>query len=188
MTQELAAEKGFGVDVAGFEKALAAHQETSREGAKQKFAGGLADHSEQSVRYHTATHLLHQALRTVLGAHVEQKGSNITPKRLRFDFVHTDKMTPEEIVAVEALVNEQIEAGLPVIRSEMTVPEAKAAGALGLFEDKYGERVSVYSIGDFSCEICGGPHVKNTSTLGTFRITKEQSASAGVRRIKAVME
>ncbi len=168
------------------------HQEKSRQGAKQKFAGGLADHSEEVKRLHTATHLLHAALRQVLGEHVIQKGSNITKERLRFDFSHPDKMTPEQIRAVEDLVNEQIKKGLPVYFEEMTVEEAKAKGAIGLFTQKYGDKIKVYTIGDkdkpFSREICGGPHVKNTSELGKFRIVKEQASSAGVRRIKAVLE
>ena len=168
------------------------HQEKSRQGAKQKFAGGLADHSEEVKRLHTATHLLHAALRQVLGEHVIQKGSNITKERLRFDFSHPDKMTPEQIRAVEDLVNQQIEKGLPVYFEEMTVEEAKAKGAIGLFTQKYGDKIKVYTIGDkdkpFSREICGGPHVKNTSELGKFRIVKEQASSAGVRRIKAVLE
>ncbi len=164
------------------------HKEVSRKGLDQKFKGGLADHSDMSVKYHTATHLLHQALRLVLGDHVLQKGSNITPKRLRFDFSHPDKMTDEQKQAVEDLVNEQITAAIPVTREEMTVAEAKAQGALGLFEDKYANSVHVYKVGDFSIEICGGPHVSTTGTLGIFRITKEASASAGVRRIKAVLE
>ncbi len=168
------------------------HQEKSRQGAKQKFAGGLADHSEEVKRLHTATHLLHAALRKILGEHVIQKGSNITKERLRFDFSHPEKMTPEQIKAVEDLVNEQIQKGLPVYFEEMTVEEAKAKGAIGLFTQKYGDKIKVYTIGDkdqpFSREICGGPHVNNTSELGRFRIVKEQASSAGVRRIKAVLE
>ncbi len=188
LTQELAAEHKLTMEMGGFEEALKGHQDKSREGAKQKFAGGLADHSKESVQYHTATHLLHQALRDVLGDHVFQKGSNITAERLRFDFSHTDKMTDEEIKKTEDIVNEKIQAGMPVTREETTVEEAKKRGALGLFEHKYGEKVSMYSMGDFSCEICGGPHVENTNELGTFKITKEESAGGGVRRIKAVLE
>jgi alanyl-tRNA synthetase len=148
----------------------------------------LADHSTEAIQYHTATHLLHQALRDTLGQHVLQKGSNITRHRLRFDFSHPSQLTPEEIEKVEKLVNKKIQEGLPVKREEMTVQQAKQEGALGLFEQKYGEKVSVYSIGDFSKEICGGPHVANTGLLGSFKITKQESAGAGVRRIKAVLE
>jgi alanyl-tRNA synthetase len=187
LTQELARERGLTVEMGSFEEALAHHQIKSREATKGKFAGGLADHSEMSVKYHTATHLLHQALRTVLGSHVLQKGSNITPERLRFDFSHPQKMTAQEIQKVEDLVNEQIQRDLKVIREEMTVEQAKDKGALGLFEHKYGEKVSVYTMGDFSCEICGGPHVEHTGTLGKFTIDKEESASSGVRRIKATL-
>jgi len=188
MTQELAQEARLSVDRAGFDAALKQHQDLSRSTSAQKFKGGLADHSEKSVHYHTATHLLHQALRTVLGEHVLQRGSNITPERLRFDFSHPAKMTPEQINAVEALVNTQIKADLLVKRVETTVSEAKELGALGLFEHKYGDTVSMYTIGDFSREICGGPHVEHTGVLGTFKITKEEAASAGIRRIKAVFE
>lgn len=188
MTEELAEEHGLKVDRRGFDEAYKKHQEKSREGAKQKFAGGLADHSEQTTKLHTATHLLHQALRNVLGDHVEQKGSNITVERLRFDFTHSEKMTPEEIKKVEDIVNEQISRGLEIKCEEMSPEEAKKKGAIGLFESKYGENVKVYSVGDFSMEICGGPHVKNTSELGHFKIKKEKSSSAGVRRIKAVLE
>lgn len=188
LTQEMAKEKGLTVDMGGFEEALKSHQDTSRSAAAGKFKGGLADHSEMSVKYHTATHLLHKALRTVLGEHVLQRGSNITPERLRFDFSHPTKMTPEEIEAVVALVNEQITQDLQVTREEMAVEEAKQRGALGLFEHKYGDKVSVYTMGDFSCEICGGPHVEHTGVLGKFVITKEESAGAGLRRIKAILE
>lgn len=187
MTQELAKENGLEVDVEGYEKAYEKHQELSRAGAKEKFAGGLADHSEQTTKLHTATHLLHQALRNVLGDHVEQKGSNITVDRLRFDFTHPDKMTPEQITEVEKIVNEQIKRELPVSCEEMSVKEAKEKGAIGLFESKYGDTVKVYSMGDYSKEICGGPHVENTKELGSFKIKKEQSSSAGVRRIKAII-
>ncbi|MCD6109774.1 alanine--tRNA ligase [bacterium] len=188
MTQELAKENKILVDMDGYKKAFEKHQELSRVGAEKKFSGGLADHSEQTTKLHTATHLLDQALRNVLGPHVKQKGSNITVDRLRFDFSHPDKMTPEQIKEVEYIVNEQIKKGLDVTYEEMTVDEAKKRGAIGLFESKYGEKVKVYKIGDFSMEICGGPHVKNTRDLGKFRIKKEQSSSAGVRRIKAVLE
>jgi alanyl-tRNA synthetase len=187
LTQELAAEHGFTVDVEGFDKAFAKHQEASRSGAEKNFKGGLADHSEMTTALHTATHLLHQALRMVLGDHVGQKGSNITADRLRFDFTHPDKMTPEQIKEVEQIVNEQIERDLPVSMKVMSLEEAKEAGAIAFFESKYEEQVKVYSIGDFSKEVCGGPHVERTGTMGRFKIKKEQSSSAGVRRIKAVL-
>ncbi|MCL5093888.1 MAG: alanine--tRNA ligase-related protein [Patescibacteria group bacterium] len=188
---ELAQEKGLFVDVEGFRAEFEKHQEISRKGAEKKFKGGLETGGEIETKYHTATHLLHKALKVVLGDHVKQAGSNITAERLRFDFTHPEKMTPEEITEVENLVNEQIKASLPVSAKEMSAEEAKKK-AVGLFEEKYGEKVTVYSIGEpgkeFSVEICGGPHVKNTSELGTFKIVKEESSSAGVRRIKAVLE
>ena len=188
ITVELAGEQQATVDLAQFKKELANHQRLSRTAAAGKFKGGLADHSTASIHFHTATHLLHQALRTVLGDHVLQKGSNITPERLRFDFSHPQKMTAEELQQIETLVNAQIAANLPVQRQEMTVAEAKELGALGLFEHKYGDKVSVYTIGNFSREICGGPHVEHTGILGKFKITKEEAAGAGIRRIKAVFE
>ncbi len=186
--QEEAQSRGKTVDMAGFEAEMHKHQDLSRTASAGKFKGGLQDHSDMSVKYHTATHLLHQALRTVLGEHVFQKGSNITPERLRFDFSHPDKMTPEQIKQTEELVNQQIQKDMTVTREEMSVEQAKEKGALGLFGHKYGDTVSVYTVGDFSCEICGGPHVEHTGTLGTFKITKEESAASGVRRIKAVLE
>lgn len=188
LTEEMSAEKGFTVDKDGFMAAYEQHQELSRKGAEQKFKGGLADHSDQTAALHTATHLLHQALRMVLGEHVAQKGSNITADRLRFDFSHHDKMSAEEIAEVEAIVNRVIDADGEVVMREMTFDEAKNEGAIGLFADRYGERVKVYSIGDFSKEVCGGPHAVRTSQLGKFKIQKEESSSRGVRRIKAVLE
>ncbi|MFA5468350.1 MAG: alanine--tRNA ligase [Sphaerochaetaceae bacterium] len=188
LTEELAAEHGFSVDIEGFEAAFKKHQETSRAGANQQYKGGLADQSERTTALHTATHLLHQALRMVLGKHVEQKGSNITPERLRFDFTHPAPMSKEEIKAVEDLVNSVIERDLPVTSTTMTVEEAKKAGALAFFEGKYGEQVKVYSVGDFSKEVCGGPHVEHTGVMGHFSIKKEQSSSAGVRRLRAVLQ
>ncbi|MGE4454743.1 MAG: alanine--tRNA ligase [Sphaerochaeta sp.] len=188
LTKELAAEHGFAVDEEGFHVAFEKHQEISRSGADKQFKGGLADHSERTTALHTATHLLHKALRTVLGEHVGQKGSNITAERLRFDFTHPSSMTKEEIQAVEDMVNEQIQRKLPVTCETMSVEEAKAQGAIAFFDSKYGEQVKVYSVGDFSKEVCGGPHVENTGDMGHFRILKEQSSSAGVRRIKAVLE
>jgi len=188
ITEELAAEHGMKVDRAGFEEAFKKHQELSKAGAEKTFKGGLADHSEMTTRLHTATHLLHQALRTVLGPHVAQKGSNITVERLRFDFVHPRPMTEEEVRKVQEIVNQQIERDLPVTMEIMTLDQARASGAIALFGEKYEEKVKVYTIGDFSKEVCGGPHVAHTGTLGKFVIQKEQSSSAGVRRIRAVLE
>ncbi|MDC7228222.1 MAG: alanine--tRNA ligase [Spirochaetales bacterium] len=188
ITEELAAEHDFTVDREGFEKAYKKHQELSKQGAEKTFKGGLADQSELTTALHTATHMLHKALRTVLGEHVMQKGSNITTERLRFDFNHPDKMTPEEIKQVEDIVNEQIQRNLPVTMEIMDLEQAKAEGAIAFFADKYEEQVKVYTIGDFSKEVCGGPHVENTGNMGTFKIKKEQSSSAGVRRIRAVLQ
>ena len=188
LTEELAAEHGFTVDTEGFDAAFQKHQEVSRAGAEQQFKGGLADHSELTTALHTATHLLHQALRTVLGTHVGQKGSNITPERLRFDFTHDAPMTADQVQQVEDIVNSVIARDLPVSFETMTIEEAKAQGAIAFFESKYGEQVKVYSVGDFSKEVCGGPHVTSTGAMGHFKIQKEQSSSAGVRRIKAVLE
>ncbi|MDD3412058.1 MAG: alanine--tRNA ligase [Eubacteriales bacterium] len=187
MTMELAKEQNLTVDLDGYNACFKKHQETSHAGAEQRFKGGLADHSEQTARLHTATHLLHAALRKVLGTEVAQKGSNITAERLRFDFSFGRKMTKEELAEVEKLVNEYIAAAAPITCEEMTVPEAKAQGAIGLFESKYGEQVKVYTMGPFSKEICGGPHASNTGDLVSFKIQKEESSSAGVRRIKAVI-
>ncbi len=187
LTEELAAEHGFTVDMDGFNAAFQKHQEISRAGAEKQFKGGLADQSELTTALHTATHLLHQALRSVLGDHVGQKGSNITPQRLRFDFTHEGAMTPEEIKEVEDLVNDVIARDLPVTHATMSIEEAKEQGAIAFFESKYGEQVTVYSVGDFSKEVCGGPHVERTGTMGHFSIKKEQSSSAGVRRIRATL-
>ena len=188
MTTEFAAEKGLTVDVEGFQAKFAEHQKKSQLGSEQRFKGGLADHSEKTTKLHTATHLLQAALRKVLGDEVAQKGSNITEERLRFDFSFSRPMTKEEVAEAQRLVNEAIQAKLPISCQEMTVEEAKAQGAIGLFGDKYGEVVKVYSMGDFSKEICGGPHAENTGDLGTFVISKEQSSSSGVRRIKAELK
>ena len=187
VTQEIANERGLSVDVDAYEKAYAEHQAKSRMAGEKLFKGGLADSSEETTRLHTATHLLHEALRRVLGPHVEQKGSNITPERLRFDFSHAEKMTKEQVEAVEKLVNEAIAKSHEVHLENMTVDQAKARGAIGLFEDRYADRINVYFIGDFSTEICGGPHVRNTRELGKFKIQKEEASSRGVRRIKAVL-
>ena len=187
ITMEMAEEKGIGVDVEGFEERFKKHQETSHAGAEQRFKGGLADNSEETAKLHTATHLLHAALRKVLGPEVAQKGSNITAERLRFDFSFGRKMTDEEKAEVERLVNSYIQGAAPIVCEEMTVAEAKEKGAIGLFESKYGERVKVYTMGEYSMEICGGPHASNTGDLKSFKIKKEEASSAGVRRIKAVI-
>ncbi|MFP3041320.1 alanine--tRNA ligase [Treponema primitia] len=188
LTDELAAEQGLTVNRAEFDEAFKKHQELSRAGSEQIFKGGLSDHSETTTKYHTATHLLQRALRLVLGDHVAQKGSNITAERMRFDFSHGAPMTPEELSKVEAIVNEQIQRDLAVTMAVMDLEAAKASGAMALFGEKYESQVKVYTIGDFSKEVCGGPHVERTGTMGTFRIQKEQSSSSGVRRIRAVLE
>lgn len=188
LTEELAIENGLTVDLEGFKQKFAEHQEKSREGATQKFKGGLASTGEMETKYHTATHLLNAALKNVLGDHVHQKGSNITAERMRFDFSHNAKMTEEEKQKTEDLVNEYIQMAIPVEKLEMKKDEAIAQGAEAMFLDKYGDIVSVYKIGDVSMELCGGPHVHNTSELGHFKIKKEEASSAGVRRIKAILE
>lgn len=188
MTAELAEEKGLKIDMNEFEELFKKHQEISRAGSEAKFKGGLADHSEKTTAYHTATHLLHKALQIVLGEHATQKGSNITAERLRFDFMNPQKLTPEELKRVEDIVNEQIQRDLPVTCEEMSLEDAQKSGATGLFANKYGDKVKVYTIGDFSKEICGGPHVDRTGKLGHFKIIKEEAVSAGVRRIKAILE
>lgn len=201
MTVELARENGLVVDVNGFDEAFKKHQDLSRVGAEQKFAGGLADHSEVSTKYHTATHLLHATLQRVLGPHAMQRGSNITQERMRFDFAHPEKMTAEQIKQTEDLVNGAIQRDYPVTWAEMSFAQAKELGAIGLFEDKYQSAIKVYSVGDptkkafadplsetYSREVCGGPHVEHTGIIGHFKIIKEEAVSAGVRRIKAVVE
>ena len=188
LTEELAKENGLTVDTEGFKHKFAEHQEKSREGASQKFKGGLASTGEMETKYHTATHLLNAALKKVLGPHVHQKGSNITAERMRFDFSHNNKMTDEEKQKTEDLVNEYIKMAIPVEKLEMKKEDAINAGAEAMFADKYGDIVSVYKIGDVSMELCGGPHVHNTSELGHFKIKKEEASSAGVRRIKAILE
>ncbi|MFA7377703.1 MAG: alanine--tRNA ligase-related protein, partial [Patescibacteria group bacterium] len=199
MTAELARERGLQVDQASFEQELKKHQDLSRTAAAGKFKGGLADNSEETTKLHTAAHLLLAALRQVLGEHVVQKGSNITAERLRFDFSHPEKMTTEQISAVEKLVNDAIAADLPITCEELSLTEAKNRGAMGVFASKYDERVKVYTAAPvendkpnldqaFSQEICGGPHVERTGVLGTFKISKEGSSSAGIRRIKGILE
>lgn len=187
ITGEMAREKGLKVDVKGYEKAYAEHQEKSRAGSEGKFACGLADHKEETTCLHTATHLLHAALKKVCSPDIEQKGSNITEERLRFDFNFSRKLTCEEVAEVERLINEQIKADVPVVMEEMSLAEAKEKGFTGLFESKYGEKVKTYSIGEFSKEICGGPHAESTGKLGTFKIAKQENVSAGVKRIKAIL-
>lgn len=187
LTEELASENGFAVDKEGFKEAEKKHQELSRTQSAGKNKGGLAEQSEIATKYHTATHLLQQALKNVLGDHVAQKGSNITAERMRFDFSHPAPMTKEEIQQVEDIVNQQIKRDLPVTMEIMDLEDAKASGATALFGEKYESKVKVYTIGDFSKEVCGGPHVEHTGLIGTFKIQKEQSSSAGVRRIRAVI-
>ena len=188
LTEELAKEANLEVDIEGFNEKFKEHQEKSRQGSTQKFKGGLASTGDMEVKYHTATHLLNAALKKVLGSHVHQKGSNITQERMRFDFSHDAKMTDEEKKEVEDLVNKYIEMAIPVEKLEMTKEDAVKMGAEAMFMERYADIVTVYKIGDVSTEICGGPHVKNTSELGRFKIKKEESSSAGVRRIKAILE
>lgn len=187
-TLELAKEQGLEVDIQGFEQAFKKHQELSKAGAEQKFKGGLADTGEQTARLHTATHLMLAGLKKVLGPEISQKGSNITAERLRFDFNFDRKVTREELDQVEAYVNEAISKGIDVVCEELPLEEAKKQGATGVFDAKYADVVKVYTIDGYSKEICGGPHAKNTRELGKFKIKKEQSSSAGVRRVKAVLE
>jgi alanyl-tRNA synthetase len=187
-TVELAKEEGLAVDEAGFEACYRAHRQDSRDALDEKFKGGLADHSVQTTRLHTASHLLQAALRQVLGTGVHQMGSNITPERLRFDFSHPEKVNPEQLALVESIVNAQIEADLPVSMDIMPLSQAVEAGALAFFGEKYGELVKVYTMGSFSKEVCGGPHVQHTGELGRFRILKEEAVGRGVRRIRAVLE
>lgn len=186
-TSELAQERGYLVDMDGFYQKFEEHQEKSRQGAAGKFAGGLADHNEQTARLHTATHLLNGALRKVLGDNINQRGSNITSERLRFDFSFDRKLTQEELDQVTSIVNEAIEKQIEVIMEELPLKDAYESGAIGVFSNKYEEIVKVYTIPGYSKEICGGPHAKNTSELVSFKILKEESSSAGVRRIKAVI-
>ena len=188
MTEELAKEKGLKVDMSDYQKLFEEHQAKSRIGSEQKFKGGLASSGEIETKYHTATHLLNAALKIVLGEHVHQKGSNITAERMRFDFSHGAKMTDEEKQKTEDLVNEWISQGIDVVVEEMPKSKAIESGAECMFIERYPDVVTVYTIGDFSKELCGGPHVKNTSQLGHFKIKKEEASSSGVRRIKAILE
>jgi alanyl-tRNA synthetase len=188
LTVELANEAEIKVDEDGFRAKFKEHQEKSRAGAAGKFKGGLAATGDTETKYHTATHLLNAALRVVLGDHVHQKGSNITAERMRFDFSHGAKMTSDEVKQAEDLVNKYISQGINVERLEMSKEDALKTGAEAMFIDKYGDVVTVYKIGDVSIELCGGPHVSNTKELGHFKITKEEASSAGVRRIKAILE
>ena len=187
MTEEIAKERGIKVDTSNFKQLFKEHQEKSKQGSEQKFKGGLSDASEENARLHTATHIMQAGLQKFVSADIRQKGSNITPERLRFDFNCDHKLTPEEIKQVEDFVNEAIAKEIPVVVEEMTVAEAKASGALGVFDNRYGEKVTVYTIGNISKEICGGPHAKNTKDLHHFKIIKEEASSAGVRRIKAIL-
>ena len=187
-TVELAGEEGIHVDEAGYEDCYRQHRQASRHALDQKFKGGLADHAEETTRLHTASHLLQQALRQVLGPAVHQMGSNITVERLRFDFSYPEKLTPQQLSEVEQIVNQQIAADLPVTVAVMPLDQALQAGALAFFSEKYGEQVKVYSIGSFSKEVCGGPHVDRTSRLGHFKILKEEAVGQGKRRIRAVLE
>ena len=188
VTEELATENGMKIDKEGFDKLFKEHQEKSRAGSEQKFKGGLASTGEMETKYHTATHLLNAALKQVLGSHVHQRGSNITAERMRFDFSHPAKMTDEEKQKTEDLVNEWITEAIQVEHLEMKKDDAIKMGAEAMFIEKYGDIVSVYKIGDVSIELCGGPHVSNTSELGHFKIKKEESSSSGIRRIKAILD
>jgi len=188
MTREIAAEKGFKINEEEYLQEYRNHQELSRTASAGAFKSGLADNSKQTMKLHTATHMLNQALRIIVDKNISQKGSNITPERLRFDFNFDRKLTDDELKKVEALVNEKIKEKLDVRKEEVTLEEARKRGAQAQFEAKYGEKVFLYSIGNFSVEVCSGPHVKNTSELGKFKIVKEESSAAGIRRIKAILE
>ena len=187
VTKELAKESGYEIDMKQFEELFKAHQEKSRAGSEQKFKGGLAEQNEITIAYHTATHLLNAALKQVIGENAHQRGSNITVDRMRFDFNCDHKMTDEEKRKTEDLVNKWIQEGLPVTKEEMKKEDAIKSGAECMFIEKYPDIVTVYTIGDVSKELCGGPHVNNTKELGKFKIKKEESSSSGVRRIKAVL-
>lgn len=188
LTNEMAKERGYEVDMKGYEEAFLAHQELSRSASAGAFKGGLADSSYENAKLHTATHIMLAGLKKMFGNQVIQKGSNITPERLRFDFNLDHKMTSEEIEELEAFVNKAIERAIDVTCEELTVKEAKESGAYGIFDDKYGDKVKVYTIGDVDRQICGGPHAKNTADLHHFKIVKEESSSSGIRRIKAILD
>ena len=187
VTKELANENGYEINMNEFEELFKKHQEKSRAGSEQKFKGGLADQTPETIAYHTATHLLNAALKQVIGKDSHQRGSNITQDRMRFDFNCDHKLTPEEKQQLEDLVNKWIQEGIPVTKEEMSKEEAIKSGAECMFIEKYPDIVTVYSIGNISKELCGGPHVSNTSELGRFKIKKEESSSAGIRRIKAIL-
>ena len=173
--------------ISEFNTEIKKHQEISRAGMRKKFKSGLAGHSEKEIKYHTATHILHETLRQVLGDHIEQKGQNITPERLRFDFSHPEKLSQEQLKEIEQKVNEVIAKNLPVKCEEVTVEEAKKQGARAQFLDKYKGKVTMYSVGDYSRELCKGPHLEKTGKIGKFKIVKEESSGAGIRRIKAII-
>ncbi|MDP3724394.1 MAG: alanine--tRNA ligase-related protein, partial [bacterium] len=187
VTIELLQQRGKSLEIQDFQREFRKHQELSRKTSAGMFKGGLASHTPTTTKYHTATHLLHQALRDALGSHVVQKGSNITDERLRFDFHHDKAMTDEEVRRVEEIVNQKIKKDLQVTSEKMTVEEAKKAGAIGLFPEKYDKRVTVYSIGDYSKEMCGGPHVSHTGEIGRVKIIKEEPLGSSLRRIRAVL-
>lgn len=187
VTKDLAKEAELTLEE-GFDEEFKKHQDISRAGSEKKFKSGLADASEETVKLHTATHMLNQALRTVLKKDIHQLGSNITPERLRFDFNFDRKLTDDELKKVEDEVNKKIKEGIKIEKIETTLEEAKKLGAQAMFTDKYGEKISVYKIGSYSIEVCTGPHVNNTKELGKFKIVKEEAVSAGVRRIKAILE
>jgi alanyl-tRNA synthetase len=188
ITTELASERGISIDINVFRREFEEHRNLSRKATAGTFQSGLADHTERTTRLHTATHLLQQSLRNILGDHVKQSGSNITPERTRFDFIHPSKLSSEELQKVEDMVNQKIRQALPVKREEVTPKEAKELGALGFFEDKYEGKVSVYSVGEFSKEICTGPHVTNSSEVGRFIIQKQKNIGTGLMRIRATVE
>ncbi|HEY7355661.1 MAG TPA: alanine--tRNA ligase-related protein, partial [Ktedonobacterales bacterium] len=185
LTAELAQERDMRADLEGFERLFKEHQERSRAANQEKFKGGLADHSERTTQLHTATHLLQQALRDVLGAHVHQMGSNITQERLRFDFSHPKKLTPDEVRQVEEIVNRQIQRDLQTDMHIMPLQQALDKGALAFFGERYADTVKVYKIGDYSMEVCGGPHVARTGGMGRFKITKVESIGQGTQRVRA---
>jgi alanyl-tRNA synthetase len=187
MSQRIANEHGLEINIEDFEKEFQRHRQLSRLSTQQKFSSGLADHSEQTTKLHTTTHLLHQALRDLLGSHIQQKGSNITRQRLRFDFNFDRKLTSDELAKIKHIVNDQIANALPVTRETMTVDAAHQIGALGFFQEQYEEHVHVYSIGEYSKEICTGPHVDNTTQIGKIRIQRQRKIGANTLRLYAVI-